>query len=85
MAIITVNNVTKSYGIDIILQNISFIVNEKDKIGVIGKNGAGKSTLFNLLAGFTEPDSGAISISANKIGYLQQNTLIDSEKVYTRK
>ncbi len=80
MAIITVNNVTKSYGIDIILQNISFIVNEKDKIGVIGKNGAGKSTLFNLLAGFTEPDSGAISISANKIGYLQQNTLIDSEK-----
>jgi ATP-binding cassette subfamily F protein 3 len=80
MAIITVSNVTKSYGIDIILQNISFIVNEKDKIGVIGENGAGKSTLFNLLAGFTEADSGTISISTNKIGYLQQNTVIDSEK-----
>ena len=80
MAIITVSNVTKSYGIDIILQNISFIVNEGDKIGVIGENGAGKSTLFNLLAGFTEADSGTISISTNKIGYLQQNTVIDSEK-----
>ncbi|EMT39033.1 ATP-binding cassette, subfamily F, member 3 [Thermoanaerobacter thermohydrosulfuricus] len=80
MAIITVSNVTKSYGIDIILQNISFIVNEGDKIGVIGENGAGKSTLFNLLAGFTEVDSGTISISANKIGYLQQNTVIESEK-----
>ncbi|KUJ90147.1 MAG: ABC transporter-like protein [Thermoanaerobacter thermocopriae] len=80
MAIITVSNVTKSYGIDIILQNISFIVNEGDKIGVIGENGAGKSTLFNLLAGFTEADSGTISISTNKIGYLQQNTVIESEK-----
>ncbi|AEM78068.1 LOW QUALITY PROTEIN: ABC transporter related protein [Thermoanaerobacter wiegelii Rt8.B1] len=80
MAIITVSNVTKSYGIDIILQNISFIVNEGDKIGVIGENGAGKSTLFNLLAGFTEVDNGTISISANKIGYLQQNTVIESEK-----
>jgi ATP-binding cassette subfamily F protein 3 len=80
MAIITVSNVTKSYGIDIILQNISFIVNEGDKIGVIGENGAGKSTLFNLLAGFTEADSGTISISTNKMGYLQQNTVIDSEK-----
>ncbi|MBE3591845.1 MAG: ABC-F family ATP-binding cassette domain-containing protein [Thermoanaerobacter sp.] len=80
MAIITVSNVTKSYGIDIILQNISFIINEGDKIGVIGENGAGKSTLFNLLGGFSEVDSGTISISANKIGYLQQNTVIESEK-----
>ncbi|MGB9809363.1 MAG: ABC-F family ATP-binding cassette domain-containing protein, partial [Caldanaerobacter sp.] len=80
MAVITVNNLTKSYGIDIILQNISFIVNEGDKIGVIGENGAGKSTLFNILAGMSEPDSGSIFVSANKIGYLKQNTLIDSEK-----
>lgn len=80
MAIITVSNVTKSYGIDIILQNISFIVNEGDKIGVIGENGAGKSTLFNILAGITEVDSGIISISSDKIGYLRQNTVIKSEK-----
>ncbi|HHW57475.1 MAG TPA: ABC-F type ribosomal protection protein [Clostridia bacterium] len=80
MAIITANNVTKSYGIDVILQNISFIVNEGDKIGVIGENGAGKSTLFNVLAGFSDIDSGTISISANKIGYLQQNTAIESKK-----
>ncbi|HBT48377.1 MAG TPA: thiamine ABC transporter substrate-binding protein, partial [Caldanaerobacter subterraneus] len=80
MAVITVNNLTKSYGVDIILQNISFIVNEGDKIGVIGENGAGKSTLFNILAGTLEPDSGSIFVSANKIGYLKQNTLIDSEK-----
>ncbi|TCO67643.1 ABC-F family ATP-binding cassette domain-containing protein [Caldanaerobacter subterraneus] len=80
MAVIIANNITKSYGVDIILQNISFIVNEGDKIGVIGENGARKSTLFNILAGITEVDSGTVSVFANKIGYLKQNTVIDSEK-----
>ncbi|AIS51737.1 ABC transporter ATPase component [Thermoanaerobacter kivui] len=80
MAIITVNNVTKSYGIDIILQNVSFIVNEGDRVGIVGENGAGKSTLFKLLAGITEADCGSISISKDKIGYLEQSAVIDSEK-----
>lgn len=80
MAVITVSNVSKSYGIDIILQDISFIVNEGDRIGIVGENGAGKSTLFKLLTGSVEADSGVISMSQVKVGYLEQNAVIDSEK-----
>ncbi|MBQ5782008.1 MAG: ATP-binding cassette domain-containing protein, partial [Oscillospiraceae bacterium] len=45
--LITLDNVGKSYGIDVIVQGITAVVNENDRIGIIGENGAGKTTLLN--------------------------------------
>jgi len=81
MIILSLNNVSKSYGINEILKNISFIVEDKDKIGLIGLNGSGKTTLFNILANETSKDSGDIYIRKDlKIGYLKQHTTISSQE-----
>jgi len=85
------NNLCKSYGPNIILDDANFNINEKQKIGVIGRNGAGKSTLFKIIIGEEEKDSGTINIpSYTKIGYLQQHdpfekdeTIIDFLMRYT--
>ncbi len=73
MSIIVCSGVSLSYGADVILENITFAVNEGDKVGVIGVNGAGKSTLFSLIRGNIETTSGDIFISSGaQIGCLEQ-------------
>ena len=47
--LITLDNVGKSYGIDIIVQGVSAVVNENDRIGIIGENGAGKTTILSYI------------------------------------
>lgn len=75
MIILSCNNLTKSFGVESILENISFTVNEGDKIGVIGVNGTGKTTLFKTISGIYGYDSGEIYTSKDcEIGYLEQNT-----------
>ena len=55
---------------------VSFLVNDKDKIALVGKNGAGKSTLLKILAGLQQPSKGNISISKDlTIGYLPQTMI----------
>lgn len=90
--LITLDNVGKSYGIDVIVQGISAVVNENDRIGIIGENGAGKTTLLNMLMGILENDEGEIIFADNvTIGYLKQtdglnpnNTLYkEMETVYS--
>ena len=72
--LITLDNVGKSYGIDVIVQGISAVVNENDRIGIIGENGAGKTTLLNMLMGILENDEGDIIVADNvTIGYLKQS------------
>ncbi len=72
--LITLENVGKSYGIEVIVQEISAVVNENDRIGIIGENGAGKTTLLNMLMGILENDEGDIIIADNvTIGYLKQS------------
>ncbi len=79
MIVLSCSDVSKSYVVDTIIENISLSVNDNDKIGLIGLNGAGKTTLFNILTGSLEPDSGEIyRVKGKKYGYLQQNTKIDS-------
>lgn len=81
MLVLSCSNLSKSYGIDPILEDISFNVEDGDKIGVVGLNGTGKTTLFNILAGDLFRDSGDIYIQKDtKIGYLKQNTSIESDK-----
>src|SRR5215510_702534 len=75
MAIVSVIQLGKSYGAELVFAGVSFQVDEHDRIGLVGPNGAGKSTLLNLLAGREEPDEGAVAIARNtRIGYLTQTT-----------
>ena len=60
MITLSVNNITKSYGIETIINDISFAINEGEKIGLVGSNGAGKTTLFRIITGRLEKDSGQI-------------------------
>ncbi len=70
---VSVNNITLSFGGKILLDNISFVINKKDRLGLTGKNGAGKTTLMKIIKGIQEVDSGSVSHSAGiKIGYLPQ-------------
>ncbi len=70
---ISLNKIGLSFGSFSLFSDVSFLINPKDKIGLIGKNGAGKSTLMKLIAGKETPSSGSLSIpSGLKIGYLPQ-------------
>ncbi|MCQ2436388.1 MAG: ATP-binding cassette domain-containing protein, partial [Clostridia bacterium] len=51
MIILNVNDVCVEYGIDVVLKNISFSINEGDRLGIVGVNGAGKSTLLRIILG----------------------------------
>jgi len=80
MIVLSCNNLNKSFGIDSILENVNFTVNEYDKIGIIGVNGTGKTTLFKVISGIYGYDSGEIYTSKDcEIGYLEQNTNFHSE------
>jgi len=73
MSILVCSNVSMSYGTDIILDNITFAINEGDKVGVIGVNGAGKSTLFSIIRGRIDASGGDVFISNDtSIGCLEQ-------------
>lgn len=81
MIMLSCNNVTKTFGVETILENISFSVNEGDKIGIVGVNGTGKTTLFKVITGILPHDRGEIFTSKNcRLGYLEQNTNFYSEK-----
>lgn len=71
--LIEIDNVSKRFGENTVLDGFSYNVKRSDRIGIVGKNGAGKSTLLNLIAGHIEPDSGVIDVGATvKIGYFSQ-------------
>lgn len=79
MIVLSCNNICKSYGINTVLDNISFNLQDGDRVGLIGPNGAGKSTLFKILAGELHADSGELYIQKNKtLGYLAQDMALDS-------
>lgn len=78
MGNIILKNVCKSFGLNSILNDISFNINEGDKIGLIGQNGGGKSTLLKIITGEMSFDSGEVYVNKSKtLGYLNQNSIID--------
>lgn len=80
MPVLSCSNITKSYIIDTILEDISFTVEAGDKIGLIGPNGSGKTTLFNIISGNIQKDSGDIYVQRDLvIGYLKQHVNIISQ------
>lgn len=81
MIILSCNNINKSFGVESILEDISFSVNEGDKIGIVGVNGTGKTTLFKIITGIYGYDSGDIYTAKNcRLGYLEQNTNLYSDR-----
>jgi ATP-binding cassette subfamily F protein 3 len=77
---ITVNDISVHFGGTILFSDVSFAINENDKIALMGKNGAGKSTLLKIIAGVSKPSSGSISAPKEAvIAYLPQHLLTKDE------
>ncbi|HEX9134164.1 MAG TPA: ABC-F family ATP-binding cassette domain-containing protein [Ktedonobacteraceae bacterium] len=75
MPMLTVRHLSKSYGAITVLEDISFIVNANDRVGIVGSNGVGKTTLLNILIGHESLDSGSFSFApSTEVGYLPQTT-----------
>ncbi len=70
---ISLDNLNVSYGGWTLFDNVSFLINDKDRIGLVGKNGAGKTTLLRIITGEQQPTEGAVTINGEcSIGYLPQ-------------
>ena len=82
--ILSVNNIEKSFGITKVLENVTFQVNDNEKLAIVGVNGAGKSTLFKIIINELPADQGSVNISKDcKIGYLAQHEAINpSNNIY---
>jgi macrolide transport system ATP-binding/permease protein len=73
MNILTITNISKTYGLHQVLNQVSFAVNAGQRIGLVGANGVGKSTLLKIVIGEIEADRGAVALASGmKIGYLPQ-------------
>jgi ATP-binding cassette, subfamily F, member 3 len=70
---ISVENLSKSFGAQLLFDNISFKINRRERVGLVGRNGHGKTTLFRIIAGHESADSGSVSVPKNyRIGYVEQ-------------
>ena len=79
MIALSTQDISLSFGTDVILKDISFAVNDGDKVGIIGVNGAGKTSLFKIIAGIYQADSGAVyTQKGHTIGMLEQNPDLSS-------
>jgi ATP-binding cassette subfamily F protein 3 len=80
MPVLSVSHLGKSFGAQRIFADVSFNIDEHDRIGLVGPNGAGKSTLLNILAGYEEPEEGSVALARTaRIGYLVQDVHFQPE------
>ena len=80
MIAISLSDVSLEFGTDVILDKVSFSLNEGDKLGIVGVNGAGKSTLFKIITGEYTATDGSVYISKDKsVGMLEQNTGLEGD------
>ncbi len=78
---ISVDGLTVEFGATTLFKNISFVINEKDRIALMGKNGAGKSTLLKILAGAREANKGRVSVPSDKVvAYLPQHLMTEDNR-----
>ena len=81
MNIISLENVSKNYGVKPLFENVTIGLEVRDKIGIIGANGSGKTTFLRVVAGAETPDAGKVARAQGKtLAYLAQNPVIDDEK-----
>ncbi|ABL65055.1 ABC-F family ATP-binding cassette domain-containing protein [Chlorobium phaeobacteroides] len=80
MVLLTVEGLQKKYGLKHLFEDVSFGIDDRDKIGLIGANGSGKSTLLKILAGVETPDKGKVMVANQKrIAYLPQDSPYNPE------
>ena len=81
MIALNCESISLSFGTDEVLKEVSFAVQEGEKLGIVGMNGAGKSSLFSIISGKREPSGGAYYIAKNHtVGMLEQNIAYESSK-----
>lgn len=81
MIVLSVNGLTKSFLSENILENVTFSISSRDKVGIVGDNGSGKTTLFNLLIKDLSADSGEVNFAKNvNLSILKQNISYTSDK-----
>ena len=74
MIALSASGLTLSFGAEVVLKDVSFAVNDGERVGIIGVNGAGKTSLFRIITGKYSPDSGAVYIQkGHTVGILEQN------------
>ncbi len=77
--ILSVQNISKAFAENKVLENISFHIEDYEKAAIVGINGAGKTTLLRIIVGEMQPDSGLVALSRDKtLGYLAQNDAVDT-------
>ena len=80
MSILTVTNIEKSYGTDLLFQEVNFSIAAGQKLGLVGRNGCGKTTLLRILLGQELPDTGKAALAAGRnLGYLRQEAPVHPE------
>jgi len=78
MPVLAGTNLVHRYGDDLILDGVSITIEDRERVGIVGRNGTGKSTLLKVLGGVLDPDSGSVSTSKGaRVGYLSQNPDLD--------
>ncbi|MGN0312345.1 MAG: ribosomal protection-like ABC-F family protein [Lachnospiraceae bacterium] len=79
--ILSCNRIAKAYGVDTILEDVSFFINDQEKAAIVGMNGAGKSTLLKIIMGELAQDEGEVILAKGKsIGYLAQHEDFDTDQ-----
>lgn len=79
-ALVSVEKLKVEFGATPLFQDVSYVINDKDRIALVGKNGAGKSTMLKIIAGLQQPTSGTVAVSGGStIGYLPQVMVLSDE------
>ena len=78
MSLITVENLSRSLGNRTLLDDVSFVLGDGERVGLVGANGSGKSTLLRILAGVEVPDGGTVTLRRGlNVGWLEQDPALD--------
>lgn len=81
MILLSVQNIQKSFGVRTVLKDASLVLQDKERMGLVGVNGSGKSTLLKIIAGLETPDSGTVSVQKGlKVGYLAQHGEVNEQE-----
>lgn len=77
--LLSVSQLSKQFGVDIVLEQVSFQIAQREKVALVGRNGTGKTTLLKILAGLLDQDAGNFHLSQGaKVGYLKQESPVVS-------